>query len=65
MVYNTQDYWFLDFSIVGILETRKHDVWKLDLFPSSGKSGEEDTQLGPLERANLQGLRLALSKRPN
>jgi hypothetical protein len=26
---------------------------KLDLFPSSGEGGGEDTQLGPLERANL------------
>jgi hypothetical protein len=26
---------------------------RLDLFPSSDKGGGEDTQLGPLERANL------------
>jgi hypothetical protein len=27
--------------------------WKLDLFPSSGEGGGEDTQLGPLETAKL------------
>jgi hypothetical protein len=33
---------------------RNTTFWELDLFPSSGKKGEEDTySLGPLERANL------------
>jgi hypothetical protein len=27
--------------------------WKLDLFPSSGRGGRTPSQLGPLERANL------------
>jgi hypothetical protein len=31
----------------------KNRFRKLDLFPSSGESGGEDTQLGPLERANI------------
>jgi hypothetical protein len=47
-----QNYWiFGPFPSSGILE--KTTFRKLDLFPSSGEGGGEDTQLGPLERANL------------
>jgi hypothetical protein len=34
---------------------------KLNLFPSSGETRETPTLLGPLERADVQWLRLALS----
>jgi hypothetical protein len=55
MVYNTQNYWVFGlFPSAGILETRKHDFRKLDLFLPSGEGGKTSTQLGPLERANLQ-----------
>jgi hypothetical protein len=48
-----QNYWVFGlFLLPGILETTT--FWKLDLFPSSGESGEKTpTQLGLLERANL------------
>jgi hypothetical protein len=43
---------FLDFSIV--LYLKNTTLRKLDLFPSSDEGGEKTpTQLGPLERANL------------
>jgi hypothetical protein len=53
MVYNTEITGFLDFSHrqLCILENTKFR--KLDLFPSSGEGGKTPTQLGPLERANL------------
>jgi hypothetical protein len=38
---------------------------KLNLFPSTGEWRETPTLLGPLETANLQWLRLALSRWPN
>jgi hypothetical protein len=42
MVYNTQNYWvFGPFPSSGILENMT--FWKLDLFPSSGEGGGEDT----------------------
>jgi hypothetical protein len=55
-VPNLQNYWVFGlFSSSGILESTT--CRKLDLFPSSGEDGGEDTyphcQLGPLERANL------------
>jgi hypothetical protein len=31
------------FPSFSILETRKHNIWKLDLFPSSGEGRGEDT----------------------
>jgi hypothetical protein len=68
MVYNTQNYWVFGlFPLSCILENRAFR--KLDLFPSSGEDEGEDkktpTLLGPLERANLQWFRFALSKWPN
>jgi hypothetical protein len=53
MMYNTQNYWVFGlFLLSGILENTTFR--KLDLFPSSGEGGEKTpTQLGPLERANL------------
>jgi hypothetical protein len=48
------NYWVFGLlSSSDILETRKHDFRKLDLFPSSGQRGEIPTQLGTLERVNL------------
>jgi hypothetical protein len=50
---NTQNCWV--FGVCpssGILETRKHNVSKLDLFPSSGWGVKSPTLLGPLERTN-------------
>jgi hypothetical protein len=58
MVYNTQNYWVFGlFPSSGILE---NTFRKLDLFPSSGEEGGEDTY-----SAGPQWLRLALSKGPN
>jgi hypothetical protein len=53
MVYNTQGYWVSGFfPSSGILENTMFR--KLDLFPSSGEGGgKTPTQLGPLERTNL------------
>jgi hypothetical protein len=52
MVFNTQNYWVFGlFPLCGILENTT--FWKLDLFLSSDEGGGEDTQLGLLERANL------------
>jgi hypothetical protein len=52
-VCNTQNYWVLLLCPTsGILVTKKHNVRKLDLFPSSG-GGKTPTQLGPLERLML------------
>jgi hypothetical protein len=38
---------------------------KLDLFPTSGEGGKTPTQLGPLEKTNLNYVKLTLSKGPN
>jgi hypothetical protein len=68
MVYNTQGYWgFLTFPSSSILETRNHDVSETgSVSVLRWKGGEKTpTQLGALERAILQWLRLALSKGPN
>jgi hypothetical protein len=48
MVYNTQNYWVLGiFPSSGILENTTFP--KLDLFPSSGEGGGEDTYtVGPV-----------------
>jgi hypothetical protein len=52
-VFIMQNYWaFGIFSSYGVFRSRATTFRKLDLFPSSGKRGE-DTQLGPLERAHL------------
>jgi hypothetical protein len=65
----TQNYWVFGlYTSSGILENMTFR--KLDLFLSSGEGGGEDTsQLGPLERANLnywiEWSRLALSNGPN
>jgi hypothetical protein len=40
MVYSTKNYWF--FRLIHRLKFRKHSVWELDLFPSSG-DGETET----------------------
>jgi hypothetical protein len=51
MVYNTQNYWV--FGLIpssGILENTTFR--KLDLYPSSGESGGEDTySVGPLRKS--------------
>jgi hypothetical protein len=53
MVYNTQNYRIFGLCpSSGILTTRKHNVSKLDLFPSSGEC-ETRTLLGPLGRSLL------------
>jgi hypothetical protein len=51
MVYNTQDYWVFGlFPSSGILENTMFQ--KLDLFPSSGEGGGEDTySVGPLRKS--------------
>jgi hypothetical protein len=51
MVYNTQNYWVFGLFLSGILENTTFR--KMDLFPFSDEGGGEVTQLGPLERANL------------
>jgi hypothetical protein len=53
MVYNTQNHWVLGLCpSSGILENTMFR--KLDLLPPSHDEGEKTpTQLGPLERANL------------
>jgi hypothetical protein len=48
MVYNTQNYGVLDFSIVRYSDIENTIFQKLDLFPSSGKGGKTPTQLGLL-----------------
>jgi hypothetical protein len=52
MVYNTQNYWVFGlFPSSGILENTT--FLKLDLFPSSGEGGEEDTySVGPLRKSD-------------
>jgi hypothetical protein len=51
--YSVQNYWdFWLCPLSGILETRKHNVRKLDLFPSSGEGGKTPL-LDPLEWGNL------------
>jgi hypothetical protein len=53
VVYSTQKYRVSGlFPSSGVLGSRNTTFRKLDLFPFSGEGGE-DTQLGPLERANL------------
>jgi hypothetical protein len=53
MVYNTQNYWVFGLCpLSAILETIKHIVSELDLFPSSGEKGETLTLLGLLERVS-------------
>jgi hypothetical protein len=42
MGYNTQNHWIVGLCpSSGILETSKHNVAELDLFPSSGNGGLE------------------------
>jgi hypothetical protein len=55
IVYNTQVYWFFwTFPSSGILETRKHEVSETGSVSVLRWEGEKTpTQLGPLERANL------------
>jgi hypothetical protein len=56
MVYNTQNYWVFGlFPSSGILENTTFQ--KLDLFPSSGEGGGEDTySAGPLRKSKTQTL---------
>jgi hypothetical protein len=54
MVYNTQNYWV--FGLLhssGILEIRKHDVSETGSVSILRREEKSPTQLGPLERANL------------
>jgi hypothetical protein len=54
MVYSTQDYWvFGFFPSSGVLGSRNTTFRKVDLCPFSGEGEETTTQLGSLERANL------------
>jgi hypothetical protein len=57
MVRNTQKYWvFRLFPSSGMLENTTFR--KLDLFPSSGESGGEDTySVGPLRKSYSQSLK--------
>jgi hypothetical protein len=51
MMYNTQNYWvFVLFPSSGILETRKHNVSEIDLFPFSGE-GEDTYSVGSLKKS--------------
>jgi hypothetical protein len=44
MVYNIQNYWVFGLCpSSGILETENTAFRKMELFPSSGKRGDEDT----------------------
>jgi hypothetical protein len=52
MVYNIRNDWDFGLCPLGVLETRKHDVSETG-FHSQVKGGKTPTQLGPLERANL------------
>jgi hypothetical protein len=53
MVYNTQDYFFFYFSIVRYSKRLVNTTFrKLDLFPSSGERGGEDTySVWPLRKS--------------
>jgi hypothetical protein len=52
MVYNTQNHWV--FGLYPSSRKLENTMFrKLDPFPSSGEWEETSTQLGPLERANL------------
>jgi hypothetical protein len=55
MAYNTQNYWVFEHQPSSdILENTKHDVSdKICFCPQVRGGGETPTQLGPLERANL------------
>jgi hypothetical protein len=50
---NTELLGFWTFSIVSILEYRKHNVLETGSVSIPGEGGKTPTQLGPLERANL------------
>jgi hypothetical protein len=68
MVYNTQIFWIFELCpSSGILETRKHNVSKLDLFPFSGEGGRYLLIWVPYkELTSVTGhLKLALFKGPN
>jgi hypothetical protein len=57
-VYNTQNYWVSQLcpsSWILLVDTRKHNVWKLDLLPPSGEGRE------PFSWVSVQWLILALS----
>jgi hypothetical protein len=50
----TQNYWVFGlFTLSSILETRKDDVWETGYISIYRWGGKTPTQLGPLERANL------------
>jgi hypothetical protein len=54
MVYNTQNYWvFGFFPSSSIVETRKQRFGNWIFFCPQVREGKKPTQLGPLERANL------------
>jgi hypothetical protein len=54
MVYNTQNCWFFGtFPSPGILKNRKHDVSETASVSVLRWGGKTPTELGPLERANL------------
>jgi hypothetical protein len=49
MVYNTRNYWVLDFALRPVFSLENIIFRKLDLFPSSGEE-ETPTLLGSLEK---------------
>jgi hypothetical protein len=54
MVYNTQNYWSFGLVHRPVFQKLENTTFrKMDLFPSSDKRGETPTQLGLLQRANL------------
>jgi hypothetical protein len=55
MVYNKQNYGFLDFFHRPVFKKTENTTFpKLELFPFSGEGeGKTHTQLSPLERANV------------
>jgi hypothetical protein len=54
MVYNTQNYWLFGiFPSSGIVGTRKHDFSETGSVSVHMCGGKTLTQLGPLDRANL------------
>jgi hypothetical protein len=54
MVYHTQNYWVFGlFPSYGILGNRKHDVSETGSVSVLRCEGKTRTQLGPLDKANL------------
>jgi hypothetical protein len=64
MKSNTHNFWGSGlFPSIGILKSRRHNVSKMDLLPSSGEGRKTPTLLGPLERAFSRPQRLLRPRR--